>query len=82
MMYGYSFGPGGVLMWLVMVLFWVFVIAAVVWLVLALGRSQARPADGSSSSSARRILEERLARGEIDAEEFRLRRSAIEESAK
>ena len=71
MMYGYSFGLGG----LFMVLFWVFVIALVVWLVLTLGRSQIRGSDGSTG--ALRILEERLARGEIDAEEFRLRRAAI-----
>lgn len=74
MMYGNSFGMGG----LVMLLFWVFVIALVVWLVLTLSRSQARGSDGQSS--ALRILEERLARGEIDAEEFRVRRAAIAEA--
>jgi putative membrane protein len=74
MMYGYSFGMGG----LVMVLFWVFVIALVVWLVLTLSRSQNRSGDGQSS--ALRILDERLARGEIDAEEFRVRRAAISET--
>jgi putative membrane protein len=74
MMYGYGFGLGG----LVMMLFWVFVIALVVWLVLTLSRSQARGNDGQSS--ALRILEERLARGEIDAEEFRIRRAAITEA--
>jgi putative membrane protein len=71
MMYGYSFGLGG----LVMLLFWVFVVALVVWLVLTLSRSQVRGSDGQSS--ALRILEERLARGEIDGEEFRIRRAAI-----
>lgn len=73
MMYGYSFGFGG----LVMMLFWVFVIALVVWLSLALGRSKGRGNDGPVH--ALRILEERLARGEIEAEEFRVRRSAIAE---
>ncbi len=71
MMYGYPFGMGG----LVMLLFWVFVIALIVWLVLALSGRQIRGDDGHSS--AMRILEERLARGEIDAEEFRVRRTAI-----
>lgn len=71
MMNGYSFGSGG----LVMMLFWVFVVALIVWLVLTLSRSQIRGNDGSSG--ALHILEERLARGEIDAEEFRLRRAAI-----
>ncbi len=72
MMYGYSFGMGGLLM----VLFWVFVVALAVWLVVSLSRSQAR--GGDSAHGALRILEERLARGEIDAEEFRTRRAAIE----
>lgn len=70
---GYWFGFGG----LFMLLFWVFAIAGIVWLVLALSRSQVR---GGGESSALRILEERLARGEIDAEEFRTRRAVIEEA--
>jgi len=73
MMDGYWFGFGGLLM----LLFWVFVIAGIVWLVLALSRSQL-PRGGESS--ALRILEERLARGEIDAEEFRARRAVLEET--
>lgn len=80
MMSGTAFGFGGVLMMLPWVLFWVFVIAGIVWLVLTLGHSQGRGAEGASS--ARRILEERLARGEIDAEEFRARRVAIEEATR
>lgn len=71
MMYGYSFGVGG----LFMMLFWVFVIALVVWLVLTLSRSQTRSTGGQGSALG--ILEERFARGEIDAEEFRVRRAAI-----
>jgi putative membrane protein len=73
MMNGYWFGLGG----LFMVLFWVFVIAGIVWLVLTLTRSTTR-ANDDGRSSAVRILEERLARGEIDAEEFRTRRVALE----
>ena len=80
MMNGFAFGFGGVFMMLFWVLFWVFVVAGIVWLALTLSRSQAG-SDGGASS-ARRILEERLARGEIDAEEFRLRRAAIEEAAR
>jgi len=76
MMNGYWFGFGG----LFMLIFWIFVIAGIVWLVLALSRSQARTGDGAST--ALRILEERLARGEIDVEEFRIRRAAIAESTR
>ena len=71
MMYGNSFGAGGLLMMVLSV----FVIALVVWLVLTL--SQTRTRGDGGPSSALRILEERLARGEIDAEEFRNRRAAI-----
>ena len=71
MMYGYSFGWAGVLM----MLFWVFVVAGVLWLILAAARPQA----GSRGDDALRILEERLARGEISPEEFRTRRTAIAE---
>jgi len=73
MMDGYWFGFGGLLM----LLFWVFAIAGIVWLALALNRSQVR---GGGESSALRILEERLARGEIEADEFRTRRAAIAET--
>jgi putative membrane protein len=71
-MMGYGFGFAGV--W--MLLFWVFVIAVTVWLVLTLSRSQTRGRD--SGHDAVQILEERLARGEIDAEEFRTRSAALE----
>jgi putative membrane protein len=76
MMDGFTFGFGGVFMMLFMAVFWVFVIAAAVWLVQALTRSQARTGEGTST--AHRILAERLARGEIDAEEFRTRRAEME----
>ncbi|HAF09115.1 MAG TPA: hypothetical protein DCK98_03415 [Chloroflexi bacterium] len=72
MMNGYCFGFGG----LFMLLFWVFVIAGILWLVLTLSRTQMR---GGEESSALRILEDRLARGDIDPEEFRTRRAAITE---
>lgn len=74
MMNGYWFGLGG----LFMVLFWIFVIAGIVWLVLALSRSQTARASEDGRSAAVRILEERLARGDIDAEEFRARRVVLE----
>ena len=76
MMDGYGFGFGG----LFMLLFWIFLIAGVVWFVLTLSRQQ-QVRDGDAGS-ALRILEERLARGEIDPEDFRARRSAILEAKK
>ena len=76
MMTGFGFGLGGIWMMGAWILFWVFIVAGIIWLVLALGRSQ-RQVDGGSPT-ALRILEDRLARGDIDTEEFRTRRAAIE----
>lgn len=59
-----------------MMALWLLLPAAVVWWVLDQG--QTRPANGGGRQSALRILEERFARGDIDAEEFRARRAAIE----
>lgn len=80
-MMGYD--PSGVWGWgigmmLLMPLFWVLVVGATVWLVVRLSRADGagRP---SAGSPALRILEERLARGEIDPEEFRARRAVIVE---
>lgn len=63
--------------WVFMVLFWIFVVASVVWVALTLSRPQTGPTD---EGDALRILRERLARGEIDIDEFKARRAAIEES--
>jgi len=75
-MNGYWFGFAGLLM----LLFWVVVIGGIIWLVLALSRQQRAQSGGAGGGSALRILEERLARGEIDTDEFRTRRAAIEET--
>lgn len=78
-MMGYGFGFGGILM----LAFWVFVIAGIVWLVLTLSRSQGSQAPlDDTRSSALRILEERLARGEIDPEDFKTRRALIDGTSK
>lgn len=69
--YGSWFG------WVFMTLFWIFVISGLVWLAITLAHSQTRSTD---DSSALRILQERLARGDIDVDEFKARRAAIEES--
>lgn len=66
---GFGFGLSG----LGMILFWAAIIALVVWLVRSfVGRGSA--ADPSERKSAREILEERYARGEIDRDELELRR--------
>lgn len=69
MMWFNSMGAGGwLLMGSLMLLFWTAVIVGGMWLVR--GRGGTSPgADGDLA--ARRILDERLARGEIDADHYR-----------
>lgn len=59
-----------------MLLFWGVVIALAV---LVVQRLRDRDGGGSRSSSALDILKERLARGEIDPEEYQARRRALDE---
>jgi putative membrane protein len=61
--------------WLFMSFFWVLLVGVIVWAAVQLfpGRRDARPADGGDEP--RRILDRRLARGEIDIETYeKLRR--------
>lgn len=73
---GMGWGAGMGLGWIFMLLFWIFLIAGTVWLVLAASGQAGRQA-GTERGAALRILEERLARGEIDTDEFNARKSAI-----
>lgn len=67
-------------MWLAMIAFW----ARLIWLIYALitgaigpGRQPEREEE-RGDGDARRILDERLARGEIDLEEYQRLRDVIE----
>jgi putative membrane protein len=68
------------LMWLAMIAFW----ALLIWLIYALvtgvtGRGRQPERDEERhGDDARRILDERLARGEIDIEEYQRLRDVIE----
>ncbi|HEY7225476.1 MAG TPA: hypothetical protein VH561_18025 [Micromonosporaceae bacterium] len=71
--YGPWHGPGW---WLVFpVLFWVLVLSAIGFI------GYRRSSHWSARSSAERILAERFARGEIDADELRQRRAALRRKA-
>ena len=71
MMWGY--GMGG-LAWLLMAAWWMFVIVAVVWLV----RTAADSRDSRSErETAKRILDERFATGELSVEEYEQRRRVL-----
>jgi len=77
MMYGWGNQGWGVGMWVVMaiamVIFWAIVVFGVVALVRYLGHSHDTPSGPASgpTSGPEAILRERLARGEIDEEQFR-----------
>lgn len=69
--WGWGFG-GFVLMILMMGLFWAAMIATAVWAIRRLSPRDAHT--GGAPTNAMRVLEERFARGEIDADEFQRRR--------
>ena len=77
MMYGWGSQGWSVGMWVVMavamVIFWAIVIFGVVALVRYLGHNHDTPTGPASgpASISESILRERLARGEIDEEQFR-----------
>ena len=76
MMWGNSTGWGGwLLMTLTMVAFWALVVFGIV--ALFRGTGGMGPRDGRLELDARQILDERFARGEIDAEEYRSRRNVL-----
>jgi uncharacterized membrane protein len=79
---GWAWWQAG-LMWLAMIAFWAFLI----WVVYALVTgSTRRPGQGDSGGRRQlddphRILDERLARSEIDAGEYRRLRDLIDDTA-
>ncbi|MDT2006948.1 SHOCT domain-containing protein [Rhodococcus opacus] len=74
---GYGMGWGGwALMVLLMVVFWGLVIAGVMALFRTL-RADRAPRFDDGNQNARQILDERFVRGEIDAEEYRVRRDQL-----
>lgn len=70
-MYFHGMEPWG---WLMMLLFWAAIIFVIVWVVRSTGNTPQRDGD-----SARRILDERFARGEIEREDYEERRRILDE---
>ncbi|WP_236736931.1 SHOCT domain-containing protein [Palleronia pelagia] len=63
-----------------MILFWGIIIALIVWAVMALrGKGGNGGPDATGRPDALETLRERLAKGEIDEEEFRRRKAALDE---
>ncbi|MGZ8785678.1 MAG: SHOCT domain-containing protein [Acidimicrobiia bacterium] len=71
----WNWGAGGWLGGLAMLLFWVGAVVLIVWAVRGLSAKQS-----PGGRSALDILEERFARGEIDAAEFSERRRELTRS--
>ncbi|HIE25117.1 MAG TPA: SHOCT domain-containing protein [Anaerolineales bacterium] len=70
MMTGFGMGFGGIGA-IGMILFWVAVIAGIVWLVRTMGGSNTQfPPQMQSETNARNILDQRYARGEINRDEY------------
>ncbi len=77
MMWNNGWGGGEwVAMSIMMVAFWSIVVVAIVLLVRAT-RSDSHPSPTPTGADARRILDERFARGEIEAEEYTRRRDLL-----
>lgn len=73
-------GGGWLVMLVVLVLFAVVVIGAV-WLIVGRPRRHADDRSYGQVAGPEQILAERLARGEIDPDEYRLRLAALREQA-
>lgn len=79
MMFWYGDGMSGwgyAFMSVSMILFWGLVVLGIVALVRYLGRA-ARPMGAPDRPTPEQLLAERLARGEIDEDEYRRRRDAL-----
>jgi putative membrane protein len=74
---GWAWWQAG-LMWIAMIAFWALLIWAVYALVTGIARrpGEAKQPEGQAGS-AQRILDERLARGEIDTEEYQRLRDVL-----
>ncbi len=86
--YGNGMGGGGSLTWMFMVLFWIALIALVVFLVVKLlpGSSRQDEVPKSPNSTAvetpEQVLDRMFAMGEIDEQTYRARRAALTEMRK
>lgn len=76
-MMGWYGGGMGLWGWLFMGVFWLLLLALIVWLVVRLLPGGDRGAMSSSPDSALEILDRRLANGEIDLETWQAQRAAL-----
>ena len=77
MMTGMGFGFGGIFL---MVLFWIIIIAGAIWLIKWIFSGTGTtliPPGARHNSSARDILDERYAKGELSREDYELMRQDL-----
>jgi putative membrane protein len=76
---GWAWWQAG-LMWLAMIAFWALLIWAIYAIITGITRrpDQSGPGGQRQPGDARRILDERLARGEIDPDEYQRLRDVLE----
>ncbi len=81
-MHGYDMTWGWGAMWfgpVFMIILGITAVLLIVWLIRAISGNGSKQASAEpSGASARRVLDERYAKGEIDDEEYRRRRAALE----
>ena len=71
--FGFGFGIPG----LGMILVWGLIILLIVWVVRLFTAGKGGTEKGETEKSARQILDERFARGEIDREEYEQRKRTL-----
>lgn len=76
MMTGFGMGLGGLLL---MIVFWIVIIAAAIWLLSSLFPRTSTTRPQGNSESAIDVLKTRFARGEIGKEEFEAIRRDLEQ---
>jgi putative membrane protein len=78
-MWWHDGGGGASMMALTIVVSWVLVAGLVYGLLRGLQRPSGPSGGGDARSEARRMLDERLARGEIDEEQYARRRGLLDD---
>jgi len=83
-MYGYGYGEhmdsgGGWIAMGVWMLVLVLIVGVVVWAVMQWARRVPAATGTAPRTTARDVLDERLARGEIDIDEYQRRRAALDQ---
>lgn len=64
--------------WIWFMVSWLLLLGGLAWLTIWVVRHLSGGGASASESSARRILDERFARGELEEDEYRRRRDALE----